>query len=545
MENKKNSKIGKVKSVLISQRSTDLVAISEIIAKASYKTSVLRIRFTGSVIFSDKIQKHILNNILPLTDTIIQALGLPGPCYEISAVNPDVASQVDTAVNVSGFSADLSVFMAMLSAALHIPVTANTLFTGHISSADGDIGPVASIEAKMSTAAEDKTIAKFIYPRSNLIEQCFDRDTLCIIPVTNISELIEAVFEKEDVIISSLKKRFFLIDPNTDQLEDCIKSSSNYLTADNRDYFWQIVRRNLMTSKTSEARELLGYFAVFYIKQKCYPKYFGDKLFSIICGTPPAVRRQKKFFPLLDIGLCIKLAGFAEKSDYDDVLKLFDAVKAKTHIELASQDTSLQSFDNQSRQQSFNIFDKVIAKIDELAMAQNFGTRIDSARASFLLEFVTVEDYQQFLEAIISFYLHLRCYEDSESHESINQQRSENEAIELLEDTFRNNGGMELAFQMALDGTGGGMRKILDEITDFYKQARQQKHITAVFKQSVDSLCWDERVEFMRCAMNRLRSFLPKELLNEPPERFARDYEAIARAYVKGMDTFNQLIRRY
>jgi hypothetical protein len=545
MENKKNRKIGKAKTVLISQQSTDLVAISEIIAKASYKTGVPRIRFTGSVIFSDKTQKHIQNNILPLTDTIIQPLGLPEPCYEISAVNPDIASQLDTAVNVSGFSADLSVFMAMLSAALHIPVTANTLFTGHISSADGDIGPVASIEAKMSTAAEDNTISKFIYPQSNLIEQCFDRDTLCIIPVTTISELIEAVFEKEDVIISSLKNGFFLIDSNTEQLGDCIKSSSHYLTADNRNHFWRIIRRNLMTSKTSEAKEMLSCFAMFYIKQKCYPEYFGDKLFSIICGTPPAVRRQKEFFPLLDIGLCINLAGFAKKSDYDDVFKLFDAVKAKTHRDLISQDTSLQSSNNQSRQQSFNIFDKVIAEIDELAIAQNFGCKIDSARASFILDSVIVENHQEFLETITAFYIHLRCYQATDRIESIDQKQSQSQAIELAQNTFSNDGGIETALQRAKDGTAGGMRKIFDEMTDFYKQDRRRKYIIAVFRQSVDNLSWSEKVEFMRCAMERLANYLPLELKNEPAERFARDYEAIALGYVNSMEKFNQLIKRF
>jgi len=540
-----NKHVARAKTVLVLQQSQDLAVISEIIANISHKADTGCINFTGLVKFSYMIKNHIRINILPLIKMIIQPLGLSLPCYGVSAINPDIASKCNTFVDVDGFSADLSIFIAMLSSAMQIPVPDNLLLTGHIASAAGDIGPVGSITTKMRAASENESIDHFIYPENNTVEQLFGRDLLEIIPVGNILEVVRLVFSEEDIVTASLNCGFFGSVASCFEPADCLAETIRYFLCDNDKRFRQILRQYFLTGKTRKAKNLLELFAQHHIKRKIYPHSFGDRLFSLIFAAPPAVRRKKDFSPLLDTALCIQLAGFAGRNDYEDVYKLFDAARANVHTNTVLPEPAIKSFDDLQEADKTNIFDKVVSQINELAIADNFGTRIDSSRASFLLDSVTVEDYQQFLETINSFYVHLRCYEGSEPPESIDQEQSENEAIELLEDAFRHNGGIESAFQMALDGTGGGMRKILDEITDFYKQDRRQKHITAVFKQSIDSLSWDERVEFMRSAMNRLKNFLPKELLNEPPERFARDYEAIALGYVKGMDTFNQLIKRY
>lgn len=544
MENNKKQ-IARAKTVLVSQQSQDLAVVCEIIAKISHIDDSGRINFTGPVTFTDKTKNHICNNILPLIKTVTESLGLLPPHYEISATNPGIASTRDTYIDVSGLSADLSVFAAMLSSAMQIPVPDNILFTGHIASAAGDIGSVGSIETKMQAASKNEFIDCFIYPKNNTVEQLFARDILKIIPVSNILEVVKVIFKEEDIVTASLNCGFFKTDTKPVEAADTLTQTVEYFLCDNDKRFWQLLRQYLITGKTGKAKKLLKIFAQYHIKQKIYPRCFGDSLFSLICAAPPAVRRNKDFVPLLDTALCIQLAGLAGQSDYEDVYKLFDAVRAKIHTNSFFSGPEIKSFDGLQETGRINIFDKVISQINDLAITNNFGAKIDSARASFLLNSVIVEDYQQFMETIKSFYIHLRCYEASKLPESTGQPQSENEAIELLEDTFRSNGGMESALQMALDGTGGGMRKILDEITDFYKQGRRQKYMTAVFKQSVDSLCWDERVEFMRCAMKRLRNFLPKELLNESPERFARNYEAIALGYVKSMDTFNQLMNRF
>jgi len=356
---------------------------------------------------------------------------------------------------------------------------------------------------------------------------------------------MKLVFGEEDIVAASLENGFFENGVKITDLKEPANRAALYFVSGNNNRFWQILRRYLLTGNSEKAQEMLKLFASYHIDQEIYPAHFGDRLFSLICATPPAVRRIPDLFPLLDTGRCIHLAGFAESDhDYEDVYKMLDANRGKVTQYIVRPNAYSSSMEDLP-DRGHNIFDMVVAKINELAMTENFGLKIDSARASFTLNSVTIGNYEEFLETITSFYIHLRCYENSEPVKSIDQQRSRNEAVELLENTFRNNGGMEAALPRARDGTEGGMRKILDEMTDFYKLSQQQKHITAIFRQSVDSLCWDERVEFMRHAMERLKNFMPQELRNEPPERFARDYEAIIKAYVNGMDKFNQLLRRF
>ncbi|HBG25743.1 MAG: hypothetical protein A2Y10_20300 [Planctomycetes bacterium GWF2_41_51] len=545
IENNSAKHIGRAKTVLVSRQSQDLAVVSEIIARVINSKDRQRISFTGLVEFSEKSKKHITDDILILIDRITALLAMSPLCYEISAVNPDIASNHDTSVDVNGFSADLSIFAAMLSASLRIPLPANILMTGHIASLEGDIGTVGSIQTKVNTAAQDKSIKRLIYPEGSKITKNFDSDSLQAAAVSNIRELVKIVFSEEDIVVASLEKGFFANYSEIGDPKDYVAQIIKYLAFDNENRFWQILRKHLLMGDAEAVRKWLRLFAGYYIGRKIYPAYFGDRLFSLICATPPAVKRAGNLFPLLDVADCIKLAGFAHTDDYEDVYKMIDAIRCKTSQNTFKSDAALRSAEFLPQNGDDNIFDRVTARINEISLARNFCTMIDSARASFILDSVTVGNYEDFLETVTSFYIHLQCYENSKPAESIDQQRARNEAIELLENSFRDAGGMAAALQRARDGTDGGMRKILDEMTDFHKLQQQQRHITATFRQAVDSLSWDERVQFMKDAMDRLKIFIPEHLKDEHPERFARDYETIAKAYVKGMDKLNQLIRRY
>ena len=63
------------------------------------------------------------NIILPIIDRIIYTLDLDRMNFEISAVNLGAASARDVGIDVSGFSADLPIILAMLSSPLQIPVS--------------------------------------------------------------------------------------------------------------------------------------------------------------------------------------------------------------------------------------------------------------------------------------------------------------------------------------------------------------------------------------------------------------------------------------
>jgi hypothetical protein len=171
-----------------------------------------------------------------------------------------------------------------------------------------------------------------------------------------------------------------------------------------------------------------------------------------------------------------------------------------------------------------------------LSIKARVDIRVDSARGSYTLTSSTIDTYDEFLDTLQAFYMHLqRCIGPGPTA-ALDTSRDRGEAIALLERTFCRKGGEQAAFALARDGIQGGMRSVLDALTEQFKAERQATYVQRVFKEAIAALDWDERVTFMRGAMKRLGPFLPSELKNEPPERFARSCEAIVHAYVQSLD---------
>jgi hypothetical protein len=188
------------------------------------------------------------------------------------------------------------------------------------------------------------------------------------------------------------------------------------------------------------------------------------------------------------------------------------------------------------------LFDAIVSMINEPTLAQKIGIPVDSARGSYTLPSSTVETYGQFLDILEAFYIHLKRYIGGNTAAS-DMVKARSEAIALLEETFRNRGRGEAAFAAARDGTEGGMRAVLDAVTEQYKTEEQAKHVLRIFKDAMSEMEWEEKVHCIRGAMKRLGPLLPAELRNEPAERFVKNWEVIVRAYVQSSDRIGQLLR--
>ena len=188
------------------------------------------------------------------------------------------------------------------------------------------------------------------------------------------------------------------------------------------------------------------------------------------------------------------------------------------------------------------VFDDVVGLINEQTFAQKYGIAIDSARGSFVLSSVTIDSQDEFIDTIVAFYVHLKHYLNPSPVKSVDTEQCRNDTIALLERAFRTKGGTETAYVLGREGIRGGMRSVLDVITEQLKSEEREEYIQRVFTDAINSFEWNERVSFMRGAMKRLLPFLPEDIRNEPPERFAKNYETIIRIYVKSMDEVNQLL---
>ena len=115
---------------------------------------------------------------------------------------------IGTYEGVEGDSASISIATAVISALEQIPIDQTVAMTGSLS-VRGDVLPIGGVTYKIEAAAE-AGIKKVIIPKTNqgdvLIEETY-KDTIEIIPVSTIAEVIEHSFVGEDKkgIIKKLK----------------------------------------------------------------------------------------------------------------------------------------------------------------------------------------------------------------------------------------------------------------------------------------------------------------------------------------------------
>jgi len=473
-------------------------------------------------------------------------------------MNLGAASAMDVSINVSGMSADVPLFVAMLSEALQVPVGNDLVATGHIASVEGDISAVKGIPAKVEAAGKDASVKRFIYPdlekdgslkalspnrRSLSIDAIIAaKGSIRTCAVSDIGQLVRQVFTDEGIVLAGLKEGFYGISMIEDHLHSPIVEVVTFLTSDNQKRFWDVLDRHFLLEHCEKGKKLLDAFVRFFLARQMYPRGFGARLFQLIHSLPTITRRQLDF-PIIEKKLCSQLHGLTrEEEDYDDIPFLIDAVYGRNIYE-----TSPFEIQSQTRISDYEniVFDAVVSRINEQALAHKFGA-IDSARATFRLVKSRVTSYAAFINIIEAYYIHLQRHVGS-SPEKPDVSDARSEAITLLQKAFYDKGGDKAAFVQARYCTQGGIRSILDMLTERYKAEKQNAYVNRVFKDAIANMNWEERVKCVRSIMEKIGPSLPEELRSQPPERFARDEETIGtiiQTYVKWSDKFNQVISR-
>jgi len=530
--------------------------VSTVVAHKSREEGV-QLAFKGVAEFSDSTREHITEVILPIVARILDGLSVKLGPLEISVVNLGAASCHDLGISVSGFSADVPILLAILSAALDIPLRDDFLATGHIASPHGDIAAVQGIPAKLDAVLTDKSIRRFIHGD---LEK--DRSVAALSPnekdaalaaiirartavktraVNRINDLIVEAFSEEEILLAALKKDFFHIQPQASGSTDPIGCAVQLLTDQAEQRFWKTLQQNFFLGEVERARQLLEAYAESFLQKGHYPEGFGARLLQTVCAIPPAVRHMKLEFPLLGFDRCIRIAQFAEGNAIGDVPILFDAVRGKTPGGI--ENIVSERPPSPSPESECALFDTVVAQISELELATRFGIPIDSARASFVLGSSKTRSYQDFIETIESFYVHLQGYISGTNPAGMDVEHVKDGAWTLLEQTFQRHGGSDAAFARSRDGTEGGIRSVLDVMTERYKVEQQAQYIEATLKRSLSRMDRDEQLCFMRGALHRLGPLLPAEIREQPPEQFANHADEIAKAYVRSISGIERLLR--
>jgi len=536
-----------------------IAVVSTVIAQQCPNNSHEQLRFKGPAIFDNQIKKHIVETILSSINGIFKALGFSEKCFELSIVNLGAASLKDIGLSISGFSADVPIALAFLSAGLQILVPNDFVSTGHIASPDGDIRMVKGIPNKLAAAVKIDTIGTFLHPditQDNSlgsltpVEKQRISDALTVakwdiktVGVRDIADLMYAVFSDEQVVLSSLRNGFYKVAVQS-SLDTPIVRGARFFGEENEQRFWRVLENHMLAAQNENVKELLFTFTSYHIHRKTYPKELGVKLFKLVQSMPPETIRLKFDFPLLAMSECIRVSQFAHESDHEDVTFLFIASCGEKIWPSAQKSGWDLSGKNLTEHQGDNKLQTILSEIDSDNLVKLIGLPIDSARASYFMDSVVVKSSDEFNHATTSFYTHLLRHTRMVLS-SVNLTVAGAEAFALLERAFSQKGGFSAAMEEAKNGTNGGLRHVFDSMTEQFKREEQEKHINGVLKSVMDPLDWESKVNLIKDILKRLESHLPAEIVSQPPERFATHYEIIVRAYVYSMDKVKSLFRSF
>ncbi len=127
-------------------------------------------------------------------ESVENALTLINAITSIDYKDYNIHLNFPGAIPIDGPSAGAAIFTALYSSFFDLYIDNKTAITGEIS-IKGNILPVGGIKEKLDAAAQ-AGIKTVIMPKSNMQEN-FNKTNINIIPVENINQLIEAVFEQQ------------------------------------------------------------------------------------------------------------------------------------------------------------------------------------------------------------------------------------------------------------------------------------------------------------------------------------------------------------
>ena len=188
--------------------------------------------------------------------------------------------------------------------------------------------------------------------------------------------------------------------------------------------------------------------------------------------------------------------------------------------------------------------ESLLNAIDERTIAQREAIRHDEARMSYHLQSNTVHSFEEFSLTIGDYYNHHygACLSNGGR---LSSSQAEGRAKEVLEQQYRKrNGDIVTAFNDCHDGTNGGLRVVLDLISEQLKAEGVHHYIRAAFDHYVSPASWAEKVAIMRQFLDQCGAYLSSSICLNQPERYAHNYNELIQSYTQALQQSSSVFRR-
>ena len=318
--------------------------ITTITCKANEHTKGLVVCGPGK--FTSKVESHIIETVASLLADLLASLDLSLPGFQLSAVNLGAASWDQRSVEISGYSADAPIFLAMLGAVLGLNPSDDFLCTGHIASIDGDIRMVGFLAEKLAAATDEPSIKRFAYPDpmgDGSLDHMLDpgeiqvlqaalaaaKQSLVLNPLKDVADLIKSAFSQEQLVLSSLRNGYFNDEKPEYDSASPLKQAADHLLTDSNKRFWSNLEIDLLAGRDDKAKILLNAYISFHLAKEQYPENFGSRLEGILSSIPASTRRLKLGFPLIASTKAFELIRFAKSDDHPDAVTMLKALNGE------------------------------------------------------------------------------------------------------------------------------------------------------------------------------------------------------------------------
>lgn len=190
------------------------------------------------------------------------------------------------------------------------------------------------------------------------------------------------------------------------------------------------------------------------------------------------------------------------------------------------------------------VLDSMLQELDELYLARNVTRSHDEARLQYRLDSISVGSDAEFDDLIADYYNHhfTRCFSGGGS---LSRAEAAGRAKQIIRQNFRRHGRDILdAYRDGKEGTNGGMRAILDILMEEMKSEAIENHVRDVFDRYVAPSSWEEQVGIMTELLGKIQVPTAQGIDLAHPEKYARNYEELIRAFSEGLQRSAARFRR-
>ena len=191
-----------------------------------------------------------------------------------------------------------------------------------------------------------------------------------------------------------------------------------------------------------------------------------------------------------------------------------------------------------------SVIHRLLSDLGEDAMARDVAIPHDEARVRYRVNRNTVADQREFAR-ITGDYFNYHYTTCNTGGGQFSPGAAQARAEALLDRQYRRkNGDAMSAMDDCMRGLNGGLKTVLDVIADALKTEAMEARMTEVFNRYVTPNSWSEKVAIIKAFIDHCGVDLSTSIDVSHPERYARDYRELIRAYVDGMRETGRLFRR-